>query len=346
MYRITINMNKYTVITMVFALALIGVVQNAQIVRAEAEGTIPTAGGSNESEIVAPEAPVTGGANDNESGAIIPGNSGANNNETGAIIPGNGGANANETGAIIPQVDGANGNETGAIIPNAGGANDDEGTLAVTPPVTPPITPPVTPSGGGGSFIGGGSSSSSSSGSSVLLSNTSGVGPTFVIGTCPLITDYLKLGGENNPSQVTKLQAFLKNVEKLNVDVTGIFDAKTENAVKAFQEKYAASILGPWSASQASGFVYITTTKKLNELACASQFTLSAEESAIINSFKNRRDGETSAQVTGSAEVTAPTTGTLEVGTTGTDTDNENVAAVGEASILSRFWNYIKDLFR
>jgi hypothetical protein len=334
-------MKKYTVISMVFALALIGLVQNAQIVRAEAEGVIPTAVGSNVSENTAASV----GANANESGAIIPDQSGTGSNESGVIIPNTGNANANETGQIIPNLGASNANESGAIIPNIVGSNADESGTTPVPPVTPPAGPGsdgVVPGN-----TGGGSSGSSSSGSvangSVLLSST-GSAATILPASCPLITDYLKLGGSNNQIQVTKLQAFLKNVEKLDVDVTGIFDVKTENAVKAFQTKYLASVLGPWNATRASGFVYITTTKKINEIACASAFTLSAAEQAIINEYKNRGVSTEPTAVIGQGQETTPAaTSTLEVGTTGT---NENVAAVGEASILSRFWSYIKNLFR
>ncbi len=160
--------------------------------------------------------------------------------------------------------------------------------------------------------------------------------------SCPLITDYLKLGGTNNPVQVTNLQVFLKNAEKLDVDVNGIFDEKTDAAVKAFQLKYIQTILGPWEATRATGFVYITTIKKINELACASPLTLSADELAIINEYKGR--GHADSDMTDGTIGGSNATGTDQIGDT--DSNEANTAATGEASILSRFWNFVKSLFR
>lgn len=318
-------MKKYTVISMVFALALIGLTQNAQTVRAEAEGTVPSVIGSNVSENTAVSA-------------------GTNANESGAIIPNTGNTNANESGQIIPNVGGTNANESGVIVPNVGGSNADESGTTPVPPVVPPVTPPGGGGGSGGGSSFGASSGGSSNGGSALLANTTAPAGFVLSASCPLITNYLKVGAINDAAQVSKLQIFLKNVEKLNVDVNGIFDQKTDDAVKAFQIKYLASILGPWDATRATGFVYITTTKKINEIACASAFTLSADEQAIINEYKSRGTATEPEAVIGQAEQTVPTaSSTLEVGTTDT---NENVAAVGEASILSRFWSYIKNLFR
>lgn len=195
-----------------------------------------------------------------------------------------------------------------------------------------------TPLGGNPGSSGG---SSYSSGGSVQLFGTTNSTSAFIPGTCPLITDYLKAGSINDIAQVTKLQSFLKNVEKLNVDVNGVFDQKTEDAVKAFQTKYLASVMGPWDATRATGLVYITTLKKINELACASPFTLSADEQAIIKAYKDRTaETEQTAEI--GQQVTPVASSTLEVGTD----DESNVAAVGRASILSRFWNFIKNLFR
>jgi len=106
--------------------------------------------------------------------------------------------------------------------------------------------------------------------------------------------------------------------------------------------KYLPSILGPWDATRATGFVYITTLKKLNELACASPLTLNANEQAIIDAYKAR--GDNTEQSVEAVQNEEDTIGTLEVGAI--DENADNVAAVGRASILSRFWTFIKNLFR
>lgn len=345
-------MNKYIVFSIIFALAIVGLSHNAHIVRAEAEGTIPAAVGSNISE----GAPSVVGSNGPE-GEVVTSVSatvttGTNANETGAIIPSNGGTIANETGAIVPNTGGTNVNETGAIIPNSVGSNGPEGTF--TPPVEDEEEPPVTPPGGSpdnnvNNTSGGGSSGGSrrSGGSSIVVTTTPVVTSPVAftsIGTCPLITDYLKLGGNNNPTQVTKLQSFLKNVEKLNVDVSGVFDQKTEDAVKAFQLKYLPTVLGPWSATRATGNVYITTVKKINEIVCATPFVLSASDLAIIEAYN--QGGTTADGQPIEIGVTDETGSSTDVGTTDGTEDNTDVAAAGGASILSRFWSFIKSLFR
>ncbi len=238
---------------------------------------------------------------------------------------------------VAPPANAPTTGSSGSVAQTTNGADD-----APTTPTTP-ATPPVTSSGG--SYYSGGSSGG---GRSFLASAVSTVTPTVTLvstTSCPLITDYLKLGGNNNPAQVTNLQIFLKNSEKLGVDVNGTFDQKTEDAVKSFQLKYLPSILGPWDATRATGFVYITTTKKINELACASPIVLYAEEQAIIAAYKAR-----GVVVEQPSETVAPAnsnaTGTLEVGTNDNGQAADNTAAVGGASILSRFWDFIVNLFR
>lgn len=226
---------------------------------------------------------------------------------------------------------------TSADVSNTSGSSipAPTGTLVSSTDAPTPPAAPVDNSGSSGST---GSGGSSFSGGSSSASSTVVVTPA----SCPLITDYLKLGGTNDAVQVTKLQSFLKNVEKLDVDVNGSFDAKTESAVIAFQKKYAASILGPWDASEASGFVFITTLKTINQIACASRFALTAEEQAIIDEYKARRDQNT--QIGQNGQDNGSETGSLEIGTN--QDESENVAAVGRVSILSKLWEFIKELFR
>lgn len=211
-------------------------------------------------------------------------------------------------------------------------------------------TPPTgdsTSTAGSGSGQNGGTPSSSSSNYS---SSGSYVGFGHIQG-CPLITSYMKFGANNDATQVAKLQNFLKYVEKLEVDVNGIFDKKTENAVIAFQNKYADVILNPWGGSrQGTGFVYITTLKKINQIACYQPLTLDPSELATIMAYKNRG----SLVVTATPSVPSQES-VIEIDTTGTssneavfvlDSNENNTAAVAKASILSRFWNFLVYLFK
>ena len=84
------------------------------------------------------------------------------------------------------------------------------------------------------------------------------------------ITQYLRKGANNDPAEVSKLQSFLVDQEGFSsVQVNGIFDDATDAAVRAFQEKHAKTVLGPWAIQKGTGYVYRTTTKRINDLYCA-----------------------------------------------------------------------------
>lgn len=85
-----------------------------------------------------------------------------------------------------------------------------------------------------------------------------------------------------------RLQALLKTFESANVEVNGVYDEASIAAVHAFQTKYASEILAPWGINQSTGFVYLTTRKKMNEIYCDRDLTfpLSAEEEQIIEKAK------------------------------------------------------------
>ncbi len=85
--------------------------------------------------------------------------------------------------------------------------------------------------------------------------------------TAPYLTDYLKMGWNNNPDQVKKLQEYL-NLELasdgVSLPVTGVFGQRTFAAVKLLQTKYIDAILAPWGIKDPTGFVYITTQWFIN----------------------------------------------------------------------------------
>ena len=199
--------------------------------------------------------------------------------------------------------------------------------------VTPAPSTPATPSSGGST--GGGSSSSgggySSGGSSAPVNSTS----------CQLLTNYMSLGGNNNSADVTKLQTFLKNVEGINVNITGIFDVQTEQAVMAFQTKYASDTLAPWGATTPTGHVFLTTLKKINARACNTSGVLTSAELAEIAAYKT---ADTSATV--SNETIGMTDGTTVGSTTnGTSTDDTQVAAAVKTPFFTKMWNFVKWIF-
>ena len=105
-----------------------------------------------------------------------------------------------------------------------------------------------------------------------------------------LLFTYIAVDGENNTNDVSKLQYFLQTVEGENgVTVNGVYDEVTQAALKRFQEKYGDEILEPWGIEEATGYVYYTTQKKVNELWCSDlDFALDNEQLDEIESFKNR----------------------------------------------------------
>jgi hypothetical protein len=238
---------------------------------------------------------------------------------------------------------------------NVGGGSNTAVTNGADDPSAP--SAPATPPGGGG---GGGSTISSNTssgggggggfGGGVSLAATSS---TALSASCPLITSYMKLGWNNDPAQVSKLQAFLKDSEKLDVDVNGTFDQKTEAAVESFQRKYMDTVMGPWDATRTTGTVFITTLKKINELACNQPLTLDSEELATIAAYEANAASADNSSSTAVVGVGSSANPTVSLSTTSTSTDvgqvtdgTDNTASVGNVSILQRFWNFLKSLFQ
>ena len=213
----------------------------------------------------------------------------------------------------------------------SGSITNGQDDLVGSVPVPPTPEPTPTPIYGGGG--------SSSGGSRILFVNTAS-------SSCPLLTSYLKFGGNNDSSEVTKLQLFLKNSEGMNLTVNGTFDQVTFDAVRAFQQKYVSQTMGPWGSNTPTGFVYITTRNKINEIACNRAFALTDSDLAIINAFKNRLSSETVSGATSTemdAGSSSPEVVNPEIGSV---TGPSQTAAVGNTSILAKFWNFILDLFR
>jgi hypothetical protein len=91
----------------------------------------------------------------------------------------------------------------------------------------------------------------------------------------------------NNPVEVLKLQYFLRSIEGFsNLEATGVFDQATFDAVSAFQIRYFGDILEPWGHTTSTGFVYILTKKKVNEIFCRMAFPVTALEQEEINNFR------------------------------------------------------------
>lgn len=203
-------------------------------------------------------------------------------------------------GEPIPQdfdADGCDDDDTGGEN-GGGGSTDvcpsDEGVQTTTPCPSEgnsggggggggTTEQPSSGGGGGGSGGGGGGSGGGGGGGgggSVLGASA----PT----SCFYLSGFIKEGAINDPEQVERLQAFLKVFEGANVEVSGVYDEASIAAVHAFQAKYATDILTPWSISKSTGYVYLTTRKKVNEIYCdrGQTFPLTSSEEQIIETTK------------------------------------------------------------
>ncbi len=87
--------------------------------------------------------------------------------------------------------------------------------------------------------------------------------------SCGIYSDkFLRRGAKNDVVSVQKLQKFLNDYMKSGISETGIFDLKTENALKKFQVKHSANILSPWKISLPTGILYLTTKTEINNIMC------------------------------------------------------------------------------
>ena len=252
---------------------------------------------------------------------------------------------------------------TGGSVSSAGGSVPSTGPSTSSAGPAPAPTPTPASSGGPTSSSGSSSSSSGSGGSYFnylgTVVATAGGSNAVISGTCPLITaSIMKPNGANDPGEVARLQSFLKDTEGYDADVNGAFDKKTESAVIAFQTRYLSEIMGPWGATKASGTVYITTTKKINEISCNTTLNLSTADIAIINAYKEHQAAApgNSTAASGPVGLNAPASNagvSLSAGPvvpasasiTGLGVAANQTAAAGNTTIFDSFWNFLKGLF-
>ena len=106
--------------------------------------------------------------------------------------------------------------------------------------------------------------------------------------TCNYLLEYIKLGADNNPVEVRKLETFLNEFEGENLEVNGIYEQVDFDAVSRFQAKYFDLVLSPWSHNSSTGYVYITTKKRINEIYCQREFPLTLAQEDEVSFFSSR----------------------------------------------------------
>ena len=86
----------------------------------------------------------------------------------------------------------------------------------------------------------------------------------------PIITSYIKLNSKQNDIEnVKRMQIFFRDDLNYKNKVTGFYGSETFSLVKKFQLEYAEDVLKPWKLKKGTGWVYITTKKKINDIYCS-----------------------------------------------------------------------------
>ena len=134
-----------------------------------------------------------------------------------------------------------------------------------------------------------------------------------------------------------RLQAVLIEFEKADIEITGVYDEATLAAVHAFQKKYSAEILTPWGIKESTGYVYLTTRKKVNEIYCQGTklFPLTSAEQQIIEKARTANtQGDT-------GTVSSPQTGKAKE-----SAESSSQAGAAAEADTDSLWNKIRGFFR
>lgn len=192
------------------------------------------------------------------------------------------------------------------------------------------------PSNGGGGSSGGssgGGGGGGGGGGTVLGTTTAAACEQY-------ISTFMRRGQVNDTEQVKRVQGILKMFEGADVEETGEYDEKSEAAIKAFQLKYADEVLTPWAIQAPTGYVFLTTRKKLNEVYCKNTLTfpLTEEEQGHIDLVKKASMKVPTAAKPAAAAATKPKPTEVEKATS-TPTSSEETSTPVKS-------NRIKDFFR
>lgn len=182
----------------------------------------------------------------------------------------------------------------------------------------------------------------------VAGASTENTGPTGEVlgastGTCDLyLYKYIKLGGNNDPEEVIKLQHFLNEYLGLNLPVDGIYGQDDYDAVVTFQLNYKDEVLQPWvnvgllaSSNDPTGYVYRTTQRKINLIVCPE---LGLAMPDLTNEIGGKGDLGAEGSVLGASTEATTTTTTTTVPTATTKPEEIVLGAADETGKKNVNW--------
>jgi len=197
--------------------------------------------------------------------------------------------------------------------------------------------------GGGGGGLGGlppGTTLYTSTSTGQVLGTSTTVFSTVTASCEQYLTAFIRSGQANDVDQVKRLQRFLRDYEGERVVENGTYDAPTLIGVHRFQTKYAAEILAPWGISESTGYLYLTTRKKVNEIVCKNtrMFPLTVDE---LKKIETARLGGPRA-VSATPVVTLSTTTGL---TTPAKKEVASSSGTTTAGTLERIRGFLRGIF-
>ncbi len=175
------------------------------------------------------------------------------------------------------------------------------------------------------------------------LSITRGTGGGTTESSCYYLYDYLRKDFNNDPIEVKKLQVFLRDLEGYDVQITGVYDDQTIVSLDAFQNRYFSDILAPWGHDAPTGYTYILTKKKVNEIYCRRAFPVTPQQQEEIDSFrafleslKNAGVNLINRPIDEETGTTTPLENTIIGSATSTTASSTNLAVTPGTNIGSR----------
>ena len=172
----------------------------------------------------------------------------------------------------------------------------------------------------------------------VVFSHTFGYAQTSANVECPYFSIPIIENASNDAIAVLNVQYVLKTFEGFNIELTGIYDKQTIDAVRLFQEGYSADILVPWGLTRPTGNVSVTTLHKMRELYCKDESGFSEKELTMMYAIQKKygvyNDTGTSSATTTSAVQSTLNTDFVENRLLGTPIGAMNIFALPILVIL------------